>query len=300
MAWLEPERGGCYVDCTVGLGGHAAALLERGPEARLIGFDRDPQALAQASERMARFGGRARLVRARFSELDRRLGELGVGRVQGVLADLGVSSLQLEVGARGFSFQRDGPLDMRMGTTDGDDMTAQDILQSYSESEIRRVLVELGEERHAGRIAREIVARRGERPLRTTGELRDLIEDVKGQRGGRPSRRRVHPATQTFQALRIEVNRELDELRSLLDQAIRRLDTDGRLVLISYHSLEDRAVKHTLRGLERGEVDPVTGRPRAETQVIEVLTKRPVRPSADEVARNPRSRSALLRAARRL
>jgi len=302
LCWLEPGRGGWYVDCTLGLGGHAAALLERFPQARVVGIDRDARALELARPGLAGFGDRVRLAVGRFGELDRHLDGFGVNRVEGVLADLGVSSLQLGVAERGFSFQNDGPLDMRMGTEDEDDMTAQDILQHYSESDLRRVFRELGEERDAARIARAIVERRSQRPFSTTAELSELVERIKAGRLPRSvaGRRRIHPATQVFQALRIEVNRELDQLEELLDQAVNRLTSKGRLVLISYHSLEDRLVKHTLRRLERGEVDPVTGRPRAETQLIEVLTKKPVRPGADEVAANPRSRSARLRAARRI
>lgn len=292
------------VDCTVGLGGHAAALLERFPAATLVGIDRDPRALEMAGARLARFGARVRLVRGRFSELARVLEAAGVARANGILADLGVSSMQLDTAERGFSFQHDGPLDMRMGgEEEGEVMTAREVLQSYSEKELRRLLRQYGEELNAKQIARAIVECRAERPLETTGELRRLIEKVKPvprRPAPRRGRKSIHSATQTFQALRIEVNRELDELAALLDQSVRRLESDGRLVLISYHSLEDRMVKHTLRDLATGEIEPVMGRPRAETQVIEVLTKKVIRSSAEEVARNPRSRSARLRAARRL
>jgi len=293
------RAGAILVDCTLGLGGHAAALLERFATAVLVGIDRDPQALELAARRLAPFGERVRLARGRFSELERTLTALGVDRVDGILADLGVSSMQLDTVERGFSFQQDGPLDMRMGgEEEGEVMTAREVLQSYSEKELQRLLRQYGEELNARQIARAIVECRAERPLETTGQLRRLIEQAKPvPRRGRKS---IHPATQTFQALRIEVNRELDELRELLDQSVRRLESDGRLVLISYHSLEDRMVKHTLRDLATGEIEPVTGRPRAETRVIEVLTKRVVRPGAEEVARNPRGRSARLRAARRL
>jgi 16S rRNA (cytosine1402-N4)-methyltransferase len=299
FAPVAGRRGAILVDCTLGLGGHAAALLERFPAAALVGIDRDRRALELAAQRLAPFGERVRLARGRFSELERTLDALGVGRVQGILADLGVSSMQLDTAGRGFSFQHDGPLDMRMGgDEEGEVMTAHEVLRSYSEKELRRLLRLYGEELNARQIARAIVECRAERPLETTGELRRLIEQAKpAPRRGRKS---VHPATQTFQALRIEVNRELDELRELLDQSVRRLESDGRLVLISYHSLEDRMVKHTLRHLATGEIEPVTGRPRAETRVIEVLTRKVVRPGAEEVSRNPRGRSARLRAARRL
>ncbi len=291
---------GWLVDCTLGLGGHAAALLERFAEARLVGIDRDPWALQVARERLGRFGERVRILQGRFAELEDLLRGCGLAKVSGVLADLGVSSMQLETPARGFSFMHDGPLDMRMGEErQEDDMTAQDVLRSYSEEELRRLLRVYGEERYARQIARAIVERRTIRPLETTGELRRLIEEVKPVLRG-PRRKRIHPATQTFQALRMEVNAELDELKGLLKSSVNMLEQNGRLVVISYQSLEDREVKHTLRDLATGEIEPITGRPRAETQVIEVLTKKVVRPNAAEVERNPRSRSARLRAARRL
>jgi 16S rRNA (cytosine1402-N4)-methyltransferase len=294
IEWLAPQRGGLFVDCTVGLGGHAEALLERAPQARLLGFDRDPQALRRAAERLRRFGARARLRQGDFGDLGALLEGEGETRAAGILADLGVSSLQLDAAERGFSFRREGPLDMRMGPGG---LTAGEIVNSYAEADLERILREYGEERDARRIARAIVAARLGRPLRTTAELRQLIVRVKGSRR---SEGRVDPATRAFQALRIEVNQELAALRRLMEEALRRLDTDGRLVVISYHSLEDRIVKHALRAAERGEVDPVTGRPRSETRLIEVLTRKPVRPDEEEIALNPRARSARLRAARRL
>jgi 16S rRNA (cytosine1402-N4)-methyltransferase len=297
----RPDAEGWFVDCTLGLGGHAAALLERNDKAKLVGVDRDPRALEIARERLERFGERVRLVTGRFADVEDLLHRCGIRRVSGMLADLGVSSMQLETATRGFSFMKDGPLDMRMGgeESQGDEMTAHEVLRNYSEEELQRLLRIYGEERYARQISRAIVSRRTTRPLETTGELRQLIEDVKPRPRG-PRKKRIHPATQTFQALRIEVNRELDELGSLLDSSVNMLEQNGRLVVISYHSLEDRAVKHTLRGMAAGKVEPVTGQPRAETQLIEVLTKRVVRPSVEEVERNPRSRSAKLRAARRL
>lgn len=302
--------GGCLVDCTVGLGGHSAAFLEQFSECRLVAIDRDPRALQLAAERLSRFDRRVQWIRSRFGELQERLAEQGISKVNGIFADLGVSSMQLDEAERGFSFQQDGPLDMRMGRPreaegeDGEELTARDIVNSYPEDELAMIFKEFGEERQARRIAREIVRERQNRPLETTGELSRLVERMIGgrpapRRHGRPGRQ-VHPATRVFQALRIEVNQELAELKQLLDQAIRLLDQDGRLVVISYHSLEDRLVKHSFRQQAVGEKDPVTGRPRAETQVIEVLTKRPLRPRDEEVAANPRSRSARLRAARRI
>lgn len=321
LAWLAPERGGLFVDCTVGLGGHAAALLERAPAARLLGIDRDPQALAVAAARLASFGARVRLVEGNFHHLAEVVagvaGAAGIGgggteiaagapRVEGILADLGVSSLQLDRAERGFSFRRDGPLDMRMGRSE---MTAADIVNTYPETELERIFRDYGEERQARRIARAIVAARRERPLETTGELAALLARAKGLEGrggprtggvGRLREGRVDPATRVFQALRIEVNRELAGLAEFIDQAVGLLAHERRLVVISYHSLEDRIVKNGLRDLARGEVDRVTGRPLAETRLIEVLTKKPVRPSDAEVAWNPRSRSARLRAAQRI
>lgn len=306
LSLLAPDRGGCYVDCTLGLGGHTAALLERFPRVRVFGFDRDPKALELATKRLAPFGNRFQPKLARFDELQERLIELGLEKVEGILADFGVSSMQLDFGERGFSFAVDGPLDMRMGKSE---ITARDIINGYSEEKLTVLFRDYGEERQARRIARSIVEGRLEKPLETTSELCDLIVQAKprqppwrsrhgARRGPRP--RSIHPATQVFQALRIEVNQELQQIEDLLDQAIEMLDQNGRLVVISYHSLEDRIVKHRLRDLARGAVEPITGRPRAETQIIEVLTKKPIRPTADEVAKNPRSRSARLRAGRRL
>lgn len=294
LDYLEPG-GGLVVDCTVGLGGHAEAILDAG-EARLLGLDRDPRALAVAARRLARFGERVELVESTFDRLAEELERRGLGRVQGIFADLGVSSLQLDTAERGFSFRFEGPLDMRMGRSGP---TAADIVNQSSEEDLQRIFREYGEERKARRIAREIVESRKRRPIETTTELRQLIARAKRLPAGRKEGR-IDPATRVFQALRIAVNRELAGLESLLDQAIDLLDQDGRLVVISYHSLEDRIVKHRLRKGARGEIDQVTGRPRAETRVLEVLTKKPVRPGPDEVAVNPRARSARLRAARRL
>jgi 16S rRNA (cytosine1402-N4)-methyltransferase len=293
--WLAPWRGGLFVDATVGLGGHAEILLEASPDVRLVGIDRDPEALERAARRLERFGPRVRLVHANFHHLEAALAGLGVRGVAGVLADLGVSSLQLETAGRGFSFRRDGPLDMRMGMSD---LTAADLVNETSEGELEKIIRDYGEERQARRIARAIVRARAEKPIATTGELKRLIDRVKGPRAAREER--IDPATRVFQALRIEVNQELAGLERLIEEAVNLLESNGRLVVISYHSLEDRIVKNTLRDLARGEVDPVTGRSRSESQLIEVLTRKPVRPSEEEVAFNPRARSARLRAARRL
>jgi len=305
LQFLAPERGGWFVDATLGLGGHAEALLEAAPEARLLGLDRDAQALERAAERLAPFGDRVRLELSTFDRLEDVLSSLAASpggpalpRVAGVLADLGVSSLQLDLPERGFSFRFDGPLDMRMGLTD---LTAADVVNDFSEEDLEQIFREYGEERQARRIARAIGRARANQPIATTGELKRLIDRAKGGQSGWAGREgRIDPATRVFQALRIAVNEELAGLESFLDQAVRSLEADGRLVVISYHSLEDRIVKTTFRDLAQGDVDPVTGRPRAESQLIEVLTRKPVRPEEEEVAFNPRSRSAKLRAARRL
>lgn len=291
-----------FVDCTVGLGGHTEAILEASSKARVLGVDRDPQALDLARERLARFGSRVRLVRADFADLPEVLERFGEGLVAGVLADLGVSSLQLDSAERGFSFRWSGPLDMRMGK---EGPTAADVVNTYSEEKLRDIFWQHGEERQARRIARALVEERDRRSLETTEDLKRVVYRAKGKSrrpGGRPGRRegRVDPATRVFQALRIEVNRELSRLETLLDEVVRLIEAEGRLVVISYHSLEDRLVKNSLRRLARGKIDEITGRPHSETRVIEVLTKKPVRPSLDELEINPRARSARLRAARRL
>jgi len=296
IGFLQPERGGLFVDCTLGLGGHASALLEAYPEIRLIGIDRDPEALELARELLLPFGKRVRLVSGDFAELTTLLHGLHIEAVDGILADLGVSSLQLDKGSRGFSFRREGPLDMRMGPGE---LTADEVVNHYAEAQLEKIFRDYGEERRARRIARAVTAKRRQKRIETTSELRDIVAGALRRGGGRP-RGRIDPATRVFQAIRIEVNRELVGLDTFLDQAVRMMNRDGRLVVISYHSLEDRIVKNRLRDLARGEVDQITGRPRSETQVIEVLTKRPVRPGAEEVAFNPRSRSGRLRAARRI
>lgn len=299
ITFLRPERGGLFVDCTVGLGGHSEAILEHCESARVLGLDRDSQALELAAGRLERFGKRARLVRADFGDIAAVLADSGEGLAAGVLADLGVSSLQLDKAERGFSFRWSGPLDMRMGN---EGPTAAEVVNKYSEEALRNILWEYGEERQARRIARALVEAREEEPLETTDDLKQVVYRAKGRQAGRSGRRegRVDPATRVFQALRIEVNRELARLEQLLDEVVQLIETEGRLVVISYHSLEDRLVKNSLRNLARGKIDEITGRTHSETRVIEVLTKKPVRPSLDEVAINPRARSARLRAARRL
>jgi len=301
LGYLAPERGGVFVDCTVGLGGHAEAILARSEQVRLVGIDRDPEALEHARGRLARFGDRVLFVEGDFHRLAHLPGVPGPGGAAGVLADLGVSSLQLDRPGRGFSFRAKGPLDMRMG---GDGMTAEDVVNRYPEDELVRIFREYGDERQARRIARAVVEAREEEPLTTTTRLAELIHRVKRperrpRRRDRPGRT-TDPATRVFQALRIEVNKELEGLEQALDAMVAMLELEGRLVVISYHSGEDRIVKNKLRDLARGEKDPVTGRTLAETRLIEVLTRKPVRPTEREVAANPRSRSGRLRAARRI
>jgi 16S rRNA (cytosine1402-N4)-methyltransferase len=297
LALLDPQRGGIIVDATLGLGGHAEAILRASGSVQLVGIDRDPQALELAARRLAPFGERVRFVNANFHHLEPALAGIGItGGLSGVLADLGVSSMQLDTPERGFSFRFDAPLDMRMGLAE---RTAADLVNEGSEGELEKIIRDYGEERQARRIARSIVDARREQPIETTGQLKRLIDRVKGSRPG-DREGRVDPATLVFQALRIAVNDELAGLEGFIEQAIDLLEDDGRLVIISYHSLEDRIVKNALRDRARGEIDQVTGRPHAETQLIEALTRKPVRPSDEEVARNPRSRSARLRAARRI
>jgi 16S rRNA (cytosine1402-N4)-methyltransferase len=264
------------VDATVGAGGHAEALLEAGV-VRVIGIDRDPAAVALASDRLGRFGTRFRALRGRFSELSATLERAGVRRVGGVLLDLGVSSMQLAAPDRGFGYRADGPLDMRM-EPDRPGPTAADVVNTYSEADLVRVIAGYGEERHARRIARAIVRARARHPLSSTGQLAAVVAGAVPRRRGGP-----HPARRTFQALRIEVNRELEELAASLPQAASLLEPSGRLVVIAYHSLEDRIVKRFL-GSEPS---------------LRVLTRKPVRPSEAERRANPRARSARLRAGER-
>jgi 16S rRNA (cytosine1402-N4)-methyltransferase len=290
---LVPAGPGLLVDATVGLGGHAEALLRAEPEFQLVGIDRDPQALARAGERLQPFSDRVQLVEETFDRLPLVLRRLGLGPPAAVLADIGCSSLQLDSAIRGFSFASDGPLDMRMGATGP---TAAELLEQAEWEELVRILRDYGEERRARAIASAIVGRREQDPLRTTAQLSRLVQDVVGGR-----ERRIHPATRTFQALRIAVNDELGQLERFLEPAIRSLKSGGRIAVISFHSLEDRIVKHTLRRLAgRCTCPPDFPVCRCNPQrVVEVLTASPVRPDEGEIARNPRARSARLRAAAR-
>ena len=280
---LDPSRGGLFVDCTVGAGGHARVLLQAGAD-RVLGIDRDAEALPVAADTLRPWADRVDLAHADFRALDDVLAERGIGDIDGgALADLGLSSLQLDGEGRGFSFRRDDPLDMRMDRSRGP--TAADLLRDARESELADVIHGYGEDRYARRIARGLIATRRREPLTTTGQLSDAVRRAVPRR----NRQRIHPATRTFQALRIRVNRELDGLDAWVPAVCRRLRAGARLAVITFHSLEDRIVKRALRGLEQ-----------KAGVAIEVLTRRPVRPAEDEIARNPRARSAKLRAALRL
>ncbi len=288
VEWLAPERGGFFVDATLGAGGHAEALLARGGGVRLLGIDRDPDALERARQRLDRFGERVRFVEADFGDLEAVLD--GSPPADGILADLGVSSMQLDRGERGFSFRRDGPLDMRMGRSG---RSAADIVATASVEELTRIFRDFGEERMAAKIARGIVAERTRGPIQTTRQLARIVAEEKG------SREKIDPATRVFQALRIEVNQELVALARFLAAASARLNAGGRLAVISYHSLEDRIVKDAFRRESGVCLCPpklpacVCGARAA----LKVLTRRPIRPGEAELRRNPRSRSARLRVA---
>ena len=244
LQFLRPEQGGLFVDCTVGLGGHSRALLEAGA-ARVIGLDRDLDALARARTTLAPWGDRVLLVHADYRQLEEVLDREKIDFVDGTLADLGVSSLQFDAPGRGFSFQRDEPLDMRMDRSGGE--TAADLVARSTESDLADAIYTYGEERFSRRIARALVEARQESPVDTTGRLASIVRRAIPRRGWM----RIDPATRTFQALRIWVNRELDGLDRFIEAAVRRLRVSARLVAIAFHSLEDRIVKHTLRALEQ-------------------------------------------------
>jgi 16S rRNA (cytosine1402-N4)-methyltransferase len=281
IALLDPSRGGLFVDCTVGLGGHARVLLEAGAS-KLLGLDRDPEALKIARERLEGFGDRVELVHADYRELGRVLDDRGVPGVDGALADLGVSSMQLDGEGRGFSFRRDEPLDMRMDQSQGP--TAADLLDQVGEEELANLIFEYGEERYSRRIARAIVEARGRGSITTTGQLAQIVRRAVPRRGYQ----RIDPATRTFQAIRIWVNRELDQLEAFVVEACSRLLAGARFAVITFHSLEDRIVKHAFRALAQGRM------------ALKILTKRPIVPGDTELDRNPRARSAKLRAVERL
>jgi len=278
LRWLRVEPGGTYVDATVGLGGHAVEIAARLTSGRLIGLDRDAGALEIARERLKAYQERVVLVQADFSRIDEVAREMNLPQLNGILADLGVSSLQLDTAERGFSFRFAGPLDMRMDSRMA--LTAADIVNETAEAELADLLYHFGEERDSRRIARAILRAR---PIRSTEHLATVVAGARTSRG----RQKLHPATKTFLALRIAVNREMEELGQFLNRAPATLTPEGRWVVLSYHSLEDRMVKQEFRRL-------------AGEGVLNVLTRKVVRPSEAEIAANPRARSAKMRVAEKL
>lgn len=298
LAHLNVRDGETYVDATLGAGGHTEAILAASPESKVIAFDRDPAAIGLVSDRLAQYTDRLELVYSNFRNLKAELERLSSPAIAGIIADLGVSSMQLDDPERGFSFQRDAPLDMRMDTAEETDSAAM-LLEKLTETEIADMIYEYGEERHSRRIARRIVAAResGE-PVKTTKQLADLV------RRSVPRRRneRVHPATKTFQAVRIKVNGELDILERFIRDSVESLKPGGKLVMITFHSLEDRIVKRTFQSLAgkcfcpRGFPECVCG----ASELVEIITRKPIVPSESEQHANPRSRSAKLRVCRTL
>jgi 16S rRNA (cytosine1402-N4)-methyltransferase len=290
---LAPEADEIFVDCTLGLGGHTQAILQTAENVRVIGIDQDTEAIRLASARLQPFGERIQIFHANFADIKAVLAEAGVQKVNGVLADLGVSSLQFDDAKRGFSFRFDAPLDMRMDAA-SDYETAAELLARLSEEEIADVIYKYGEERMSRRIARRIVWKReiGE-PVRTTRELAETVEKAIGRK---PSDK-IHPATRTFQALRIAVNREIEILEEFIRDAVDCLKKEGRLAVITFHSLEDRVVKQTFQKLA-GKCECPPRLPQCvcgATKEIEILTRKPIVPRESETAENPRARSAKLR-----
>lgn len=284
LHYLDIKRAGVYIDCTVGLAGHASEILKRNPKARLIGFDLDEQSLLKAREVLRPFAGRVELYHSDF----RYIPELGLdfSEVRGVLIDFGFSSFQLDSPERGFSHSLEGPLDMRMDFRNK--LTAAKILEKYSEAKLALVFREYGELKQANKLARAIASRRRSQKIESTTQLRQIVEDVCRWR---PQAGKIHPASKAFQALRIEVNQELKGLEEFLEQMVHLVPPKARLVGISFHSLEDRIVKHTFIRLAR----PDDGQ-----GILEVLTKKPVTPTTEETSRNSRARSAKLRAAEKI
>ncbi len=283
--WISPKPGGIYVDCTLGLGGTSLKILESaGNNACILGLDRDPEALVEAEKNLKPYGIHVKFFNGNYSHLVGFVNQAGFERVDGVVFDLGVSSLQLDRPERGFSFASDGPLDMRMNQTEG--LTAADLVKVLPEKELADLLFVCGEERFARRIARAIVESRKTFPLETT---QALVSVIKGAVPHAYRKGRIHCATRTFQALRIRVNQELDLLRPALQAAVSLLKEGGRVCVVAFHSLEDRVVKHAFRAMAGGEAPAIT-----------ILTKKPVTASQQELEENPRSRSAKLRVAQRL
>lgn len=298
LSFLSGFTGGTIVDATLGMGGHTEAILDRNPTVNVLGLDQDPEAIAFATSRLSRFGNRIRIVRSNFSDIKDVAEREISGTIMGIIADLGVSSLQFDSDVRGFSFRFDAPLDMRMDAK-SDEETAAELLETRSEEEIANIIYQYGEERASRKIARRIIERRNRNePIKTTKELADLVAGVVRK----SPKDKIHPATRTFQALRIAVNREIDILAGFLEDSIEILDTDGVLAVISFHSLEDRIVKQTFQRRSGRCFCP----PRipqcvcGASKTVEILTKKPITPGADEMSENPRSRSAKLRAVRKV
>ena len=287
VEWLAPMAPGLLVDATLGLGGHSQALLEAAPGFQLLGVDRDPEAVAEARRRLEPYGHRVTLVNGRFDSLPEILSEKDFPRPVAILADLGCSSLQLDTPERGFSFSADGPLDMRMGS---EGATAAELVNTADEEDLVSLFWRYGEERRSRAVARAIVR---QRPLGSTSELSRLIERIVPRSRGQ----KIHPATRVFQALRIAVNDELGQLERFIEPAVRSLRPGGRMAVISFHSLEDRIVKHSFAKLQ-GRCTCPPGFPECRCQpeeLLQVLTRSPIRPTDDEVRENPRSRSARMR-----
>ena len=293
---LRPQRGGLYVDCTVGGGGHAEEILRASaPDGRLIGLDCDDEALAASRERLAAHEGRVQLTHANFAELQETLMSLGVTAVDGLVFDVGVSSRQFDEPSRGFSFQREGLLDMRMDRSTG--QSAQDVIRDASVDELVRIFRVYGEERRARAIALRINRERVRQPITTTTQLAGVVEQVLG-----PKRSGIHPATRVFQALRIQVNRELENLERGLVAAVNVLKSGGRVAVISFHSLEDRIVKQFFVRMSTGCVCPpqLVGCSCGRKEVMRLVTRKPVTPTSEEAQQNPRARSAKLRVAEKI
>jgi len=278
MTYLNPVSGDAILDCTLGLGGHASHIMQYiGADGRLIGLDRDQAASAQARTRLEDFLGRLDIVHTDYADLDQALKQLGIDGVDGILIDAGVSSMQLDTAERGFSFREDGPLDMRMDQTAP--IRAYDLVNTLSEYELAHIIREYGEDRWHKKIARHIVEARALEPIYTTRQLADVVANAIPKRF---HEKRIHPATRTFQGLRIAVNHELDSLKTALEKAVLFLKPGARLCVISFHSLEDRIVKHAFRSM-------------ADAFHLNILTKKPIVPSEVEMEINPRARSAKLR-----
>lgn len=299
MEALSPERGGVYVDCTAGGGGHSLGIAERLPEGgRLVCLDRDDDALEACRKRLKRYEDKVNLVKIEFSRIGDALDALGIDEIDGVMWDLGVSSYQLDEAERGFSYMADAPLDMRMDRSS--DFSAHTVVNTYTEDELRRIISSYGEERFAGRIAHRIVEKRADKSILTTLELSEIIINAIPTAARRGEAQ--HPAKRTFQAIRIEVNRELDVIKPSLEEAAARLRSGGRAAVITFHSLEDRIVKQTMKSLSEGCTCPpefpvcVCG----NKPKVKILTKKPIVPTADETEDNPRARSAKLRVIRKI